>query len=402
MRGYLLIINVGSTSIKSRLFSADLQTAAQLAADYGDGANLTIDGRDLQGAPVAQRLETRHDTAAALTVVFGLWRQWVQTQRLTLTAIGHRVVHGATWFDKPTLVNATMLTRLAQLDRYAPLHNPYNRLGIEMATAFFPETLQYALFDTAFHRTIPDYAARYAIPEHLSAEVEFLRYGFHGLSCQHSVHAVAAWLGCEPDALNLIVLHLGGGASATAIRGGLSVDTSMGFSPTEGLLMAGRCGDLDPMIALTLQHEGWSYRQLDTLLNHDSGLRGLCGDGDMRAILARVEQGDAAARLALDMYCYRIKKYIGAYRAVLGDVSALVFTGGVGEHAPAVRAGIVAGLYPLGFSLDPTGNAQCAAGIIDIGAATGCIRILVVPAEEELVCARQILTALDNPSALNS
>ena len=399
MSGYLLIINVGSTSIKSCLFSKQLDTTAQLAADYGSGLSLSIEGYGLDRQSITRCIDSRHDTSAALAVILALWRQLLSDSGVQLVAIGHRVVHGATWFDKPTRIDAEMLAQLEQLDAYAPLHNPFNRLGIQMAAEFFPESPQFALFDTAFHRTLPDYAARYAIPEQLSTEVAFWRYGFHGLSCQHSVLAAAELLQRTPSELNLIILHLGGGASATAVRGGMSVDTSMGFSPTEGLIMAGRCGDVDPMIVLTLQREGMSVQQLDNTLNRLSGLRALCGEGDMRAIVCRAEQGDDTALLALEMFCYRIKKYIGAYCAVLGSVDALVFTGGIGEHAPLVRQKIVAGLENLGFALDNSANQQHNGENTDISVVTSQSRILVVHAEEEKICARQILTILDSTSA---
>ncbi len=397
MSGYLLVVNVGSTSIKSRLFTTDLQPNAALMADYGTPAGLLVEGQDIHGEPIYHSINTAHNTSAALTVVLNHWQHIITNNHLPLVAIGHRVVHGASWFDKVTPINDAILERLPQLDCYAPLHNPFNRLGITMAAECFPDTAQFAVFDTAFHRRIPEHAGRYALPDHLSDKVDFYRYGFHGISCQHSLLATAERLARDPDQLNIIVLHLGGGASATAIRAGVSIDTSMGFSPTEGLIMAGRCGDLDPMILLTLQKEGLSPAQLDDLINKNSGLRGICGDADMRSILQKAEQHDATALLALDMFCYRIKKYIGAYCAILGNVSALVFTGGIGEHASAIRHRILTGLEPLGFVIDEPANQQ-AAHNSDISAAASRSRILVIHAEEERVCARQILNFLDDKS----
>ena len=395
MNYYFLIINVGSTSIKSRLFTAELQTAAALAADYGAEGGMSIKGLGLQNESLTKTDPNCHDTCSALTAVLSLWRQLISEANVTLSAIGHRVVHGASWFDKVTPITPDVLQKLEQLDGYAPLHNPFNRLGITMAGDYFPTSRQFAVFDTAFHRHIPDYAGRYAIPEQLSTHVEFYRYGFHGISCQHSLLAAANLLGQKPEQLNLIVLHLGGGASATAIAKGISVDTSMGFSPTEGLMMASRCGDVDPMITLTLQREGKTPEQLDHLLNHQSGLRGICGDSDMRRVLQRAEQQDEAAQLALAMFCYRIKKYIGAYCAILGEISALVFTGGIGEYAVTVREKILMGLEPMGFTLNPQENLRCVGQNGIVSALSSRFPILVIQAEEERVCAQQILTYLD-------
>jgi acetate kinase len=386
-------MNVGSTSVKTRLFDADLQTQAVLCADYG-GDGLVLDGVDLGGKALNYCGDSAHDAQAALTMVLAHWRRSLDDKGVVLAAIGHRVVHGADWFDTLTPISQDVLNRLAQLDSYAPLHNPLNRLGIQSAADLFPGIAQFAVFDTAFHCHLPDVARRYAIPENLSASVAFYRYGFHGISCQYSVAAVSAGLGCEPAQLNLIVLHLGGGASITAIRAGVSVDTSMGFSPTEGLIMGSRCGDIDPMIALTLQRQGMSLEQLDDLLNHGSGLYGLCGDTDMRRILERAQAGDGAAEFAVNAFCYRIKKYIGAYCAILGKVDALVFTGGIGEHAAPIRERIITGLEPLGMLLDRAANAQLQpAG--SIGDNHSRVKLLVVHAQEEREIARQILTFLD-------
>ncbi|MDD5580887.1 MAG: acetate/propionate family kinase [Methylobacter sp.] len=389
-----LIINVGSTSIKTRLFDINLHDKAVLTADYSSPAKLVIEGRDYHGAAIQQNITSSHDAEAALAVVLNEWRRIIAQDGLALSAIGHRIVHGANWFDTITPINKEVLDRLVQLDDYAPLHNPFNRLGVTMAADIFPDTPQFAVFDTAFHRTIPEYAGRYAIPEKLAGNVNFYRYGFHGISCQHSLSAAAGLLRRDQATLNLIVLHLGGGASITAIRAGVSVDTSMGFSPVEGLIMAGRCGDLDPMIPVTLQRQGMSLDQLDNILNHRSGLTGICGEADMRNILEKAGQADPDALLALDMYCYRIKKYIGAYCAILGEVSALIFTGGIGENAPAIRHKILQDLDKLGFSLDLEANRRPAEQIHDISDRMSHSRILVISAEEEREIARQIVDFL--------
>jgi acetate kinase len=393
MTQWLLVVNVGSTSVKTQLFDGLLRTRAALAADYGDPAAVMLTGLDWQGGAVATLLGPLPDVAAVLAAVLARWQTWLDAAGVRLSAIGHRIVHGADWFGTLTPISPDVLARLAALDAYAPLHNPFNRLGVGQTLAMFPQVAHFALFDTGFHRQLPMVAKRYAIPEALSTTVAFYRYGFHGLSCQHSLNTAAHWLGRAPAELNLIILHLGGGASATAVRGGVSVDTSMGFSPTAGLMMAGRCGDLDPMIVLTLQQQGLPPAQLSGILNHESGLHAVCGEGDMRRILHRADAGDAAAALAAAMFCYQLKKYIGAYCAVLGEVSAVVFTGGIGEHAAAIRAQTLEGLGPLGFALDPAAN-QVLVGGGDISAADSRARVLVIPAEEAQVCAGLMLGAL--------
>lgn len=385
-----LIINVGSTSIKTHLFAADLHSIASLNAEYSAESGLVIDGVDGQGQPVKQQTPESHDAKAALTVLLRQWQQWLSRDKVTVSAIGHRIVHGGDYFARITRLNPQVLAQIEQLDSYAPLHNPLNRLGVAMAEQAFPGTPQFAVFDTAFHRHIPEHAGRYAIPENLSAQIRFYRYGFHGISCQHSVAAVAQILAVTPENLNLIILHLGGGASVSAVQAGISVDTSMGFSPAEGLLMASRCGDIDPMIAITLQRQGMSVEQLDKLLNKQSGLQGICADTDMRRIMHRAEQGDAKAELAVEMFCYRIKKYIGAYCAVLGDISALIFTGGIGENAPLIRQKILQDLGRLGFAMDATINQLHCDQYLDISASRSQARVLVIHAQEEREIARQI------------
>lgn len=346
-----LIVNVGSTSVKTQLFDCELSVKATLNADYGATDGLSVHGVNVQDEKFSYHDKDIHDAKNTLAFCYRQWKHWLSENDFSLSAIGHRVVHGGANFKKITLITPDVLAQIAQLDNYAPLHNPLNRLGIEMAEELFANVAQFAVFDTAFHRQIPDYAGRYAIPEKLSKNVDFYRYGFHGISCQHSVNAAAKVLNKSPENLNLIILHLGGGASATAVKNGSSIDTSMGFSPTEGLVMASRSGDIDPMIAVTLQREGKTIEDINHLLNKESGLNGVCGETDMRTILQGAEQGNEPCRLALNMFCYRIQKYIGAYFAVLnGKVDALIFTGGIGENAPLIRQQILENLGGLNLS----------------------------------------------------
>ena len=386
-----LIVNVGSTSVKTRLFDNYLNVKAMLNADYGATDGLSIHGVNVQGEKFSHHDATIHDAKNTLAFLYHQWQNWLAENQLELSAIGHRVVHSGATFKKITLITTDVLTQIAQLDNYAPLHNPPNRLGIEMAETLFANVPQFAVFDTAFHRQIPDYAGRYAIPEKLSPNVDFYRYGFHGISCQHSANTAAKLLNKSPNNLNVIILHLGGGASATVVKNGVSVDTSMGFSPTEGLVMASRCGDIDPMIAITLQREGKTVEDINRLLNKQSGLQGVCGETDMRTILSKAEHGDKSCHIALNLFCYRVKKYVGAYFAVLnGNVDALIFTGGIGENAPAIRQRILEDLDGLGFSLDSNLNSQRFSSNIDISDCSSRSRIFVIHAEEEREIAQQI------------
>jgi acetate kinase len=248
-----------------------------------------------------------------------------------------------------------------------------------------------AAFDTAFHHTLPERAFRYAVPDAWYGQHQVRRYGFHGLSHEYVAQRAAAYLGKPLGELNLITLHLGNGASACAIQGGRSVDTSMGFTPLEGLVMGTRSGDLDPAVPLHMERvSGLGWAGLDHALNHECGLKGLAGVNDMREILAREADGDAAARLALEVYTYRIRKYIGAYLAVLGRVDALVFTAGVGENAPRVRSLACAGLEGLGIALDEAANTAPLGEVAEIQQASQPVRVLVIRTNEELHIARQV------------
>jgi acetate kinase len=280
----------------------------------------------------------------------------------------------------------------------APLHNPPNLLGIELAANAYSDLPQVAVFDTAFHHTLPEHAYRYAVPETWYREHHVRRHGFHGISHEYVAQRAAAHLGKPLSELNLITLHLGNGASAAAIQGGRCIDTSMGFTPLEGLVMGTRSGDLDPAIPLHVERvTGMGWKSLDHILNHECGLKGLTGVNDMREILQRAEAGDAAAKLALNMYCYRIRKYIGAYHAVLGRVDALVFTAGVGENAPPVRAQACAGLERLGIAIDDAQNGKAIDEIAEVHQPGQGVSVLVIRTNEELQIARQVRAALGQP-----
>lgn len=307
-----------------------------------------------------------------------------------LSAIGHRVVHGGEMFCQPTLIDEEVLRGIRQMVPLAPLHNPANLMGIEVTMQFAKDIPQVAVFDTAFHQTIPAQAFLYAIPKQLYEQQRIRRYGFHGTSHYFVAKQAAKFLDKPLQSLNLITLHLGNGGSVTAIKQGKSVDTSMGMTPLEGLVMGTRSGDIDPAIPYYLnQHCAMSSEAVNDMLNKDSGLKGICGENDMRAIHRMADAGDETAQLALDMFCYRIKKYIGAYCAVLGQIDALVFTGGIGENDAQARAKICDGLNLLGISIDLNKNSLCEAQIQDIKAIESKLSVLVIPTNEELEIAMQ-------------
>jgi acetate kinase len=304
-----------------------------------------------------------------------------------VSVVAHRVVHGGERFSAPVRINDSVLAAIRDLAVLAPLHNPANADGIEVARRALPSVPHVAIFDTAFHTTLPPRAFTYAVPREWAREHGVRRYGFHGTSNAYVSRAAATLLGRDPAQTNLIVLHLGNGASATAIEGGRSVDTSMGLTPLEGLVMGTRSGDVDPALVLHLRRTaGLGVEEIEDLLNTGSGLLGLAGAGDMREVHRRIASGDADAALALEVYCYRIRKYVGAYLAVLNRVDAIVFTAGVGEHDATVRGDALAGLERFGVAVDDALN-HASAQVISPPAAE--VAVLVVPTDEELEIATQ-------------
>ena len=285
-----------------------------------------------------------------------------------------------------------VLAAVEELVPLAPLHNPANLEGLRVARRLFPDVPQVAVFDTAFHQTMPPAAYTYAVPAAWRDEHRIRRYGFHGTSLAFVSRVAADLLGRARAETNLVVLHLGNGASATAVEGGRSIDTSMGLSPLEGLVMGTRSGDLDPAIHAHLHRQlGWSLEEIDRALNRESGLKGLAGHNDFREVMRRRAAGDAAAALAFDVYSYRVRKYVGAYYAALGIVHAVVFTGGVGQHSAELRAAALSGLDRLGIQLDPSRNAGPVREPTVVSAETSDVAVLVIPTDEEWEIARQAL-----------
>jgi len=392
----VLALNCGSSTLKFRLLAAEpgapAADARALAGGrverLGDDARLTLEhgGRtDEVRAPVP-------DHAAAVDRVLA----WLADLDADVEAVGHRVVHGGARFTTPTRIDADVVRAIEALESLAPLHNRPALAGIRACQAALkPAVPMVAVFDTAFHASMPESAARYAIPADLAERHGIRRYGFHGISYEWATARSAAVLGRPVEALRLVALHLGNGASAAAIRGGRSMDTSMGFTPLEGLVMGTRSGDIDPaIVGYLVRTEGVAVDQVEAWLNERSGLAGLSGGhADVRDLLEH-EGDDPRARLALAVFCHRARNYLGAYLAVLEGADAVVFTGGIGEHQPEIRHRIAAGFAWCGLALDPERNAATRSTEAVISTRDASIRALVVPADEERVIASQTATCL--------
>lgn len=300
-----------------------------------------------------------------------------------IDAVGHRVVHGGERFSEPVLIDNEIVRAIERLSPLAPLHNPPSARGIRAVHDKWPGIPQVAVFDTAFHRTLPEHAWRYALPNDLYRKYGIRRYGFHGTSYGYVAPAAARFLGIEPQEFNAVIAHLGNGASVAAIKDGRSIDTSMGFTPLEGLVMGTRSGDVDPSILVFLARQGYDADGLDALLNRESGLLALGGASDMRSVTEAADGGNEAAAMALDIAAYRLAKYIGAYHVAVGGAQAVVFTAGIGENGSEFRELTVSRLGALGISLDPQANAVRAPQARLISTADSAIPVLVVPTDEE-------------------
>ena len=379
MAATVLVLNSGSSSLKYSLVQPD--TGASLV----DGIVERI-GED---GGVA-------DHEAALRAAFEVLAPGDQDMSdLGLVAVGHRVVHGGPDLYRPTVIDDALVSELRELAPLAPLHNPSAVLGIEVALRVLPDLPHVAVFDTAFFHRLPSAAAIYAIDRDVATRWKIRRYGFHGTSHQFVSEQAAGFLGVPLDSLNQIVLHLGNGASASAIAGGRPVDTSMGMTPLEGLVMGSRSGDIDAGIIGYLWREAqMGIDEIETMLNRRSGMLGLSGETDFRAVHARIEAGDESAKLAYDVYIHRLRKYIGGYLAVLGRTDVITFTAGVGENDARVRRDALAGLASLGIELDEHLNDDPVRGPRRISARSSQTAVLVIPTDEELAIARAALTVL--------
>ncbi len=388
----VLVINSGSSSLKYRLVKPDSATSladgvVQRIGEQSSSAQLTVEDRQLN------RDDRVDDHDAALRLAFDLLQEaGIDLKAGGLTAVGHRLVHGGNVFYRPTLIDDGVIAKLKELSSLAPLHNPPAVQGVEVARRMLPDVPHVAVFDTAFFHNLPDAAASYAIDRGLADKWHIRRYGFHGTSHRYVSEQAAAFLGKRPEDLNQIVLHLGNGASASAIARGRPVDTSMGLTPLEGLVMGTRSGDIDPGVISYLWREAkMGVEDIESMLNHHAGMLGLAGEQDFRKLREMIESGDNAARLAHGVFIHRLRKYIGAYLAVLGHTDVLTFTAGIGENDATVRQDAVSGLTELGIVLDEHLNAGSGGDARRISTDDSPITVLVVPTNEELAIARDCL-----------
>ncbi|MFP3938642.1 MAG: acetate/propionate family kinase [Phycisphaerae bacterium] len=383
----VLVINCGSSSIKYELFAMPEERSladGQLSPGGGDSRSAGFRHED-HAAGIARVLET---------LVEG--EQPVLRNATDIDAVGHRVVHSGCDPLVAEVVNDRVLETIRRGAELAPLHNPRNLAGIQAARKALPEATQVAVFDTGFFTTIPEHAFRYAVPESWYKDHHVRKYGFHGLSHQYVALRATELLRRRPEETNLITVHLGGGCSMTAVEAGRAVDHSMGMTPMEGLMMGTRSGDLDPGAILYMQRLGFSPEQIDEALNFRSGLLAVSGaTDDMRDVLAAAERGNRRAELAVDMFVYRVAKYIGAYYTVLPEVHAVVLTGGIGENSREIRSRVVLAIDRLGAVFDSAANDAAVGGkAAPVTAENSSLDVWVVPTNEELMIARQTAGAL--------
>lgn len=396
MPARILVVNAGSSSLRLAVFERPSRAAALTAHAERLGAGEPLLRLERPGAPPRVEPLTARDHGQALGAVLARLEREGLT-RGDVAAVGHRVVHGGERFAEPVVVTDDVMVEIGRVAGLAPLHNPYNLLGLEAARRLFPDVPHVAVFDTAFHQTLPEAAHLYAIPYPLYQKHRWRRYGFHGTSHAYVSHHLGKVLG-GPLPRRVVSLHLGNGASACALLDGRSVDTTMGLTPLEGLMMGTRSGDVDPaIIGLLVSEEEMTVGEALGLLNRQSGLRGVSGlSADMRDLLEAESAGNARARLAIALYCYRIRKTVGAMAAVLGGVDAVAFTAGVGENAPAVRARALAGLEFLGLEADPDRNAKLVGGL-EGTFHRGAVALAVIHTDEAWVIATETARAAGLP-----
>ncbi|MBD2763824.1 acetate kinase [Kocuria sp. cx-455] len=391
----VLVVNCGSSSIKYQV--REVTTADEPTNPYT--SSMPAINENVPLARATEGVETDEIITKGLIQNIGTSEIKDHTQALeilaerldeelggrTIDAAGHRVVHGGERFSAPVLVNNEIIRAIERLAPLAPLHNPASALGLRAIQKTWPHMPQVCVFDTAFHRTMPEKAWRYAIPEEMYVMHGMRRYGFHGTSHDYVTGKACDVLGIPREQFNGIVAHLGNGASVTAIRNGESFDTSMGYTPLAGLIMGTRSGDLDPSVVTAMldRNPAMTAKELDTILNKESGLQGISGDSDMRAVEQRAANGDEKAQLALDMAAYRLAKYIGGYHVAVGGAQALIFTAGIGENSPGFRTRVCNELGALGIALDPELNASPEGEVARISTSESAIEVLVIGTDEE-------------------
>ncbi|TCO17301.1 acetate kinase [Kribbella steppae] len=395
MSDHVLVINAGSSSLKYSLVDAltGEVAASGLAERIGESQGRQVHRGTGGETETTRKIPTHEDALRGAIEAFE--SHGPSLADTAIAAVGHRVVHGGSRFSAPAPVDDDLIAEVTDLVPLAPLHNPANLEGIRVARRLFPDLPQVAVFDTAFHQSLPPHAYTYAVPSAWSEEHGIRRYGFHGTSHSFVSQEAARLLGRDPAEVNVIVLHLGNGCSASAVRAGRSVETSMGLTPLEGLVMGTRSGDVDPAIPAYLMRElDMSMDDIDRALNSASGLKGLTGENDFREVLRLRASGDARAGLAFDVYCHRIRKYVGAYYAVLETLDAVVFTAGVGEHSAEVRAASLNGLQRLGIIIDDDRNTAQSTQARRISPDDSEVAVLVIPTNEEWQIARETLSVV--------
>ena len=387
----ILVLNCGSSSIKYKLFDMDskeviAQGGIEKIGLKGSFLKLTLPNGEKK---IIEKDIPEHTAGVELILKTLVDPQYGAIKSLNeINAVGHRMVHGGERFSKSVLLNKEVLEAFAACNDLAPLHNPANLKGVNAISAILPAIPQVGVFDTAFHQTMPDYAYLYAVPYDLYEKYGVRRYGFHGTSHRYVSQRVCEFLGIKPEGLKLITCHIGNGGSITAIKDGKSIDTTMGLTPLEGLMMGTRSGDIDPgAVTFIMDKEGLNTTGVSNLLNKKSGVLGVSGvSSDMRELEAAVAAGNPKAILAEKMYFYRIKKYIGAYAAALGGVDVILFTGGVGENQASCRAGVCEGLEFMGIKIDPERNKVRGEEAI-ISTDDSKVKVVVIPTDEELLIA---------------
>lgn len=392
MSEHVLVVNAGSSSIKYQLIDVEAEEALAVGLLERIGQPMGAVRHDGPDGRTSFEAELRDHEAGVRMLLRNFAEHGPTLDTWNLVAVGHRVVQGGDRFSGPAVVDEKVEADIEDLCTLGPLHNPAHLAGIRAARKAFPDVPHVVVFDTSFHTTLPPEAYTYAIDRELARAHAIRRYGAHGTSHKYVSERTAALLGKDPSEVNVIVAHLGNGASITAVRGGRSVETSMGLTPLEGLVMGTRSGDVDPAVVFHLGRvAGMTIDELDDLLNRRSGMLGLTGSSDLRDVHDRIAAGDEEARLALGVYCHRLKKYIGAYIAILGPVDAIAFTAGVGENDDIVRLQTLQGLEHLGIRVDPERNEGRKKEDTLISADDSPVKVFVVPTNEELEIAREAL-----------
>ena len=381
----ILVLNSGSSSMKFKLYDDERAISSGLVDKIGESVS-NVRLKNLANAQDVERQESVENHQKAVKIIEDFFHEsGILGSLAELDGCGHRVVHGGQNLTKPCLINDGVLAEIERVAVIAPLHNPAHLVGMRAMLKVAPKVPNVAVFDTAFHATLPDFAYMYALPYELYEKQGIRKYGFHGTSHEFVSKKAAEFLGFKPSEFNAITLHLGNGASVCAVQNGKSIDTSMGLTPLEGLMMGTRCGDIDPAVVPHLIRSlNLNATELDTLMNKKSGFLGICGHNDLRDVENLANKGDKKAQLALEMFVYRLVKYIGAYFAVLPRVDALVFTAGIGENSDTIRLKVCEKLTRLGFEIDEALNKGVRGELKLISKPSSSTKILIVPTDEEL------------------